>query len=222
MSNKANDFKGIWIPKKIMDLDMSLTEKILLGILISLDNENTGCYATNRYLGRILGLSPKWISKMISNIFDLGYIGLEINKDEGNNRIIRVLLDLSEKADTYPTLTGNPIPLKADTYPVKTGNPIPLKREHDNKVYRKEDNKKREHLSHFNFLKKEYPKDIKRLMETSINNWDLLIRKFNNKTYNRKPNITDLQNYILSWQDNQKQFKEIETDKKPAYLMKIS
>lgn len=71
------NFKGIWIPKEIyLDERLSWTERILIGEIESLDNEN-GCFASNAYFSKFLRVSERTISESISKLKELNYISLD-------------------------------------------------------------------------------------------------------------------------------------------------
>tara|TARA_B100000378_G_scaffold265734_1_gene250497 strand:+ start:578 stop:1312 length:735 start_codon:yes stop_codon:yes gene_type:complete len=82
-------------------------------------------------------------------------------------------------------------------------------------------------LSHFEFLKMQDPKQFNKLKKEPVSDWDYLKRKFDNKfkSSKKRPTIIDLENYILSWLQNDGRNKNntnsiIET--KPPYLRKIT
>ena len=69
------DFKGVWIPKDIwLDENLSITEKCLIIEIDSLDNTEKGCFASNEYLGKFIGLNPRTIANMIVDLRKKGYL----------------------------------------------------------------------------------------------------------------------------------------------------
>lgn len=91
----VQQYKGVWLPKEILDNpDLTPTEKILLAIIESLDDEEAGgCYASNEYLGNRLGVTEKMASWTISNLKKKGYLAQ--TKFDGRRRFIRSALSFS-------------------------------------------------------------------------------------------------------------------------------
>ena len=93
--SKRRDFKGVWIPKEIwLSPDLGVVEKVLLAEISSLDNED-GCWASNDYFAKFLGVSTKTISRGVQSLQDKRYIDSKtkvIVKEGGQafERIIRV------------------------------------------------------------------------------------------------------------------------------------
>lgn len=95
MANKETnrDFKGVWIPKGLyLAEDLSWTEKILLIEIQSLDKgDESGCFASNEYLGKFLGIKGSSAANMISKLKRLGYLKQVFF--DGRNRGLRVTFD---------------------------------------------------------------------------------------------------------------------------------
>ena len=71
-------FKGIWIPKEVwLDKNLNALEKIILMEINSLDDEENGCYASNKYLAEFCQCTEIKVSTTISKLKKLGYIKLE-------------------------------------------------------------------------------------------------------------------------------------------------
>ncbi len=83
------DFKGVWIPAIIWESDsLSLREKCLLVEIDSLD-KGQGCYASNAYLGKFLGISEGQTANIIT---DLRKRGLVVTvKFDGRTRYLKVV-----------------------------------------------------------------------------------------------------------------------------------
>tara|TARA_R110002072_G_scaffold215326_9_gene372504 strand:+ start:4896 stop:5270 length:375 start_codon:yes stop_codon:yes gene_type:complete len=102
--SKRRDFKGVWIPKEIwLSPDLGVVEKVLLAEISSLDNED-GCWASNDYFAKFLGVSTKTISRGVQSLQDKGYIDSKtkvIVKEGGQafERIIRAKGVLKRKID---------------------------------------------------------------------------------------------------------------------------
>ena len=64
---EERNFKGVWIPKEIWLTDeLSLQEKVVLVEIDSLDDEEKGCYASNKYFADFFKLSNGRISQIIN------------------------------------------------------------------------------------------------------------------------------------------------------------
>lgn len=102
--SKRRDFKGVWIPKEIwLSPDLGVVEKVLLAEISSLDNED-GCWASNDYFAKFLGVSTKTISRGVQSLQDKRYIDSKtkvIVKEGGQafERIIRAKGVLKRKID---------------------------------------------------------------------------------------------------------------------------
>ena len=96
----VKQYKGVWLPKEILDNpDLTPTEKILLAIIESLDDEELGgCYASNEYLGSKIDSPAKSTSNRIASLKEKGYIIQ--TKYDGRHRFIRSIL--SQKWNQSP------------------------------------------------------------------------------------------------------------------------
>lgn len=88
--NPVKQYKGVWMPKEILDNpDLTPTEKILLAIIESLDDEQVGgCYASNKYLSEKLDIAERSVIRCITDLKDKGY--LVQTKFDGRVRFLRV------------------------------------------------------------------------------------------------------------------------------------
>ena len=84
------DFKGVCIPSALwLDPDTNITEKCLLVEIDSLDNDpEKGCFASNEYLGKFIGVSAGRCANMVSDLKKRGYV--EQVFFDGRNRGLRV------------------------------------------------------------------------------------------------------------------------------------
>lgn len=90
----SNGFRGVWIQRKLFEIpDLSNTERMILAIIDGLDNESR-CYASNRYIAKIMNLSPGRISAIINSLKDRDYVSSSINKYEGNRRYLKCNIPL--------------------------------------------------------------------------------------------------------------------------------
>jgi hypothetical protein len=61
-------FTGVWIPAGVFQTQtISLTAKVVYGVVDALDNEE-GCFASNAYLSRHLGLSVRQLQAILSEL----------------------------------------------------------------------------------------------------------------------------------------------------------
>ena len=65
---------------------LTMTEKMLFGVINNLAYNPNGCWATNRYLGKLLSIEPQTVSKMISNLKNQGFLKVcFVSKEDGTN-----------------------------------------------------------------------------------------------------------------------------------------
>lgn len=94
--NNERQFKGIWIDKEVwFDTRLNALEKVILMEIDSLDNEESGCYASNKYLAEFCQCSETKISTAISKLIDLGY--LYVKSFDGRIRILKSRLLKNER-----------------------------------------------------------------------------------------------------------------------------
>ncbi|EMO53880.1 helix-turn-helix domain-containing protein [Leptospira noguchii] len=89
-----NIIDGDWIPRVVTDQKLPRSLRDLLAKITLLDigarAERGGCYASNEYLGNLLGMATTTVAKYISRLRKLGYI--EQVSFDGRTRIIRSTL----------------------------------------------------------------------------------------------------------------------------------
>ena len=149
------------IPTVVMrDNTLSLSAKILYGIITWKCNENAYCWASNRTLGEEISLSVKRVSALISDLERQGHIETELIRDDSGQILHRyiypivqssrgILENASALMDTYPQEQGYPIPGNEDTPPQECAYPPP---ENEEEKYKGEI--KRETLETLKPLKK--------------------------------------------------------------------
>lgn len=130
-SDKAGGGMFVVIPSVVMrDPELSLSAKMLYGVITWKSNESACCWATNRTLGDELGLSPKRISALLSALEAQGHIELEIIRDSESHQITRRnIYPMVKSARLTPKNEDTPIPENEDTSPHLQGEPIPEKAE---------------------------------------------------------------------------------------------
>lgn len=105
-------FRGVWIPANVwfmfLKKEIGSTELHLLATIDSLVTPEKGCFASNKYLGEILGVRPDYIARLISKLKKKKLIS-QVRFD-GRRRFLetvwsRVELDRMHNADldTSPT-----------------------------------------------------------------------------------------------------------------------
>ena len=103
-------FKGIWIPKEIWTTDeLTLQEKVMLVEIDSLDDEEHGCYASNKYFSDFFKLTTQRVSQIINSLSTKGFISItyEYQGKEIERRTLKINrppypeIDVSNKFDRY-------------------------------------------------------------------------------------------------------------------------
>ncbi len=82
-------------PEVIAREDLSNSEKLLLGRINGLRCKGDYCYATNKWLGKQIGLNEGTISNIISNLVKKRLIDRKIKRDKNKKVIERHLYPLS-------------------------------------------------------------------------------------------------------------------------------
>lgn len=92
-------FKGIWIPKEVwLSKDLTLQEKVFLVEIDSLDNES-GCYASNKYFAEFFGLSKNRCSEVIKSLEKKKLITIKYIRDEGKKSIKKRVMRVVDKSN---------------------------------------------------------------------------------------------------------------------------
>lgn len=88
------DFKGVWIPREIwLDTRLSILDKCIVVEIDSLDNGDSGCFASNAYLAEFCQCSERRVSDAVKKLTELGYI--ESKHYNGRVRMLRSRLAFS-------------------------------------------------------------------------------------------------------------------------------
>lgn len=129
-------FTGVWIPAGVFQTSMvSLAAKVVYGVVDALDNED-GCFASNAYLSRHLGLGERQIRNLLSELEDAKLI---VRVEESGRRVIRTVEKLAVQqalADGQVTRTeGAATDCRGGRQKIATGGGKKLP------PYNKEDNK---------------------------------------------------------------------------------
>jgi len=85
-------FTGVWIPAQVFqNQTLSITAKVVFGVLEGLDNED-GCFASNSYLSRHLGLQERQIRNVLKELQDASLI---VREEVEGKRTIRTVVSLA-------------------------------------------------------------------------------------------------------------------------------
>lgn len=119
------------IPSVVMlDDQLSISARMLYGVIVWTCNQNACTWASNRALGAYMGLSPKRISELIAQLEKQGHIETEVVRNTRTKEI--------EHRYIYPVVKSSkgvfcdrdtPIPKIRDTSPETSGDPIPKNQE---------------------------------------------------------------------------------------------
>ena len=90
MGNKGG-FKGIWIPREIVDLDIGPLDKMILSEIHALD-DGDGCRIRNAQLAKILNVHPQTIRKRISLLRKNEYV--KWLRFDGKKRYLRCCIEI--------------------------------------------------------------------------------------------------------------------------------
>jgi len=73
---KHDEIRGVWIPSEIFfNPNLTAAEKLLLGEIYNLSpNDGSGCFASNKYLGKVMGISGGRIANILTDLRKRGYI----------------------------------------------------------------------------------------------------------------------------------------------------
>lgn len=81
-------FTGVWIPAGVFQhTTLSITAKVVYGVVEALDNDD-GCFASNAYLSRHLGLSVRQLQNVIKELDDANLI---TRVEQEGRRVIRTV-----------------------------------------------------------------------------------------------------------------------------------
>lgn len=127
-------FVGIFVPRDlVLREDLSLTEKVLTSVVDSLDNGG-GCWASNAYLGSIVGCGDRQVREYLTRLEALGII-VRTQDPTGQRRIttvyakaIRDLKESSTAENRHPRAEEKTLPPRQETAT-------------NSKEHKKEDNK---------------------------------------------------------------------------------
>lgn len=89
----ARSFKGIWIPSALyLSSELSISQKILLVEIDSLDNGERGCFAGNAYFSKFLQVSESQASRLVNSLIKFGLLKSLMHTEKGRNNERRLYL----------------------------------------------------------------------------------------------------------------------------------
>lgn len=78
---------GTWIPKGILERDdLPLSAKLLYGLVDALSQEE-GCFASNDYVGKHLGLSKRQVQNLLNTLLKAGLIVRQVDETTGKRHL---------------------------------------------------------------------------------------------------------------------------------------
>ena len=133
MADKTPKYPGytaLLPPRVRYDQELRSTGKLLYAEISAMADVTGFCWATNRYLADLLGISRNTVTELLAELEDHGYIMISVIRDE-NNQVTERRLYITDAGlmrlppvskSTYP-----PIPKNRDTPPPKNQDTPPPK-----------------------------------------------------------------------------------------------
>lgn len=121
---------GYWavLPARVRyDEELRPNAKLIYAEITALADSTGFCWATNKYLSELFGLSKKTVSDLIGTLEKKGYIQTEVVRDEKG-----AVSDRKIYVDRVSVIVPDPIPKNGDRYPQNNGYPIPKNGEENN------------------------------------------------------------------------------------------
>jgi len=85
---------NIVIPAEVLFCtELTSTEKILFGFLNNLAHTVDGCWASNRYLGKLIRVQPETVSTMLSKLHDTCFIDLQYHTRQDGMKVRRIFIN---------------------------------------------------------------------------------------------------------------------------------
>ena len=119
------------IPSVVMaDSDLPQSARMLYGAITWKCNETAYCWASNRTLGEIIGLSAKRISVLLSALEEKGHIEMEVIRDQVTGQVLQryiyPIVKSSREQRQRSQAGAPPPPENRDTPPHPQGYPSPF------------------------------------------------------------------------------------------------
>jgi helix-turn-helix protein len=130
--SKSMNGKGLWISAEIMaEKRLNMTEKALLAEIHNLAQLGE-CFAGNEHFAEVLGFKKNWISKLISDLKDKGYLFVTFTYKTGTKEIEKRLLT------PIGLLTNTPCTIDQDPIGELTNTPIGELTKDNKQVFKKQ------------------------------------------------------------------------------------
>lgn len=119
-------FKGIWIPAEIWeDTNLTWNEKVVLMEIDSFTASGKDCYISDEYIGKLIGVSTRTASTIVSKLIRLGYV--KKTRSDGRHRYLESAIfaeqtrnicgaDTQNLQTTYTKNTNNHLHEKEEIY----------------------------------------------------------------------------------------------------------
>ena len=145
--------KGLWIPAEILlNEKLSDKEKIILSIILYLSDETGSCFASNKYIARIVNVTSDRVSKIVSSLKKKEYIEVTLkfkvnSKEVESRQIIPNKEKINRYSEKYPEGIGENIYSTSQKQPSPTGeNNQDIKNKNN---YNKESHNKKNNKANF-------------------------------------------------------------------------
>lgn len=115
-------FQGVWIPAELwLDRTLSFVEKVMLAEIRSLESDDRGCYASNKYFAEFFDLSASRVSEVVTSLSNKGHVGVTLIRKGKQviERQIRTLPPFDFPNTPYSENTENPIRKTEEGYSEK-------------------------------------------------------------------------------------------------------
>jgi|TARA_R100000482_G_C5129155_1_gene150714 DNA-binding transcriptional ArsR family regulator len=173
------------IPAKVRYSSLKPNAKLLYGEISCLQNKTGYCTASNRYFSELYGVSKNTVSSWISDLKNLGFIDIEVERNE-RKQVVKRCIAINEKMDS---------PIIKMIKENKTSN-----NNTSNNIYIKE--KFIAEVMSF-----DYPKEM---LEDFINYWTEGKRKMR---FQKQPTF-EIKLRLIRWAKNDKKFNSKKTNNK--------
>ena len=119
-------FKGIWIPAEIWeDTNLTWNEKVVLMEIDSFTAAGKDCFISDEYIGRLVGVSTRTASSIVSKLIRLGYV--KKTRSDGRHRYLETAIiarqicnscgaDMQNLQTTYNKTTNTRINIKEEIH----------------------------------------------------------------------------------------------------------
>jgi hypothetical protein len=126
-------FQGVWIPAAIwLDRSLSITEKVMLVEINSLENPSRGCFASNEHFSAFFDLSKSRVSEIISGLAAKDLIRVDLIRD--GKQIVERQIWMTEKGSLVvggPSSENTNTPLRETQRPSSENTNTPFGKQGD-------------------------------------------------------------------------------------------